>query len=241
MEQLIEEKETEEVIKEDTESINILIKELETELKSYNLLDSDTNQKLVDFLDWTKSKSKLIFEKDTIDIPKEWLPNEITTFQYEKFTGQLEQDDMDLINKYYIKKIIADNIKILLTRDAEPSKEEKYRLSNLLIFQQKNVVWVEFGINVGSEFSGKHPALIMKNAGDNLIVIPLSSQEPLEKKDYHVKVDKVFSLPRKIRWANIHRMTPISIFRIDFNSHHGTVNKPVMNAISEAINKCGVK
>lgn len=235
------EKTMEEKEKENAESINILIKELETELKSYDLLDSDTNEKLVDFLQWTKSKSKLIFEKDTIDIPKEWLPNEINTFQYEKFTSQLEQDDMDLINKYYIKKTIADNIKILLTRDSEPSKEEKYKLSNLLIFQRKNVVWVEFGVNIGSEFSGKHPALILKNAGDNLIVIPLSSQEPLEKKDYHVKVNNVYSLPKKIRWANIHRMTPISIFRIDFNSPHGTVNKPVMDAISEAINKCGVK
>ena len=31
-----------------------------------------------------------------------------------------------------------------------------------------DVVWVEFGFNIGEEFSGRHPAVVLKNGGKTL-------------------------------------------------------------------------
>lgn len=44
-----------------------------------------------------------------------------------------------------------------------------------------DVIWVEFGYNIGEEFSGKHPAVVLKNGGKTLIVIPITSKQPTEK------------------------------------------------------------
>jgi mRNA-degrading endonuclease toxin of MazEF toxin-antitoxin module len=44
-------------------------------------------------------------------------------------------------------------------------------LHNLVLIRG-NVIWVEFGFNIGCEFGGKHPAIILKNIGEDLIVAP---------------------------------------------------------------------
>jgi len=44
-----------------------------------------------------------------------------------------------------------------------------------------DVVWVEFGFNIGEEFSGRHPAVVLKNGGKTLLVLPITSKQPTEK------------------------------------------------------------
>ena len=34
-----------------------------------------------------------------------------------------------------------------------------------------DVVWVEFGFNIGEEFSGRHPAVVLKNGGKSKVLI----------------------------------------------------------------------
>ena len=38
-----------------------------------------------------------------------------------------------------------------------------------------DVIWVEFGFNIGEEFSGRHPAVVLKNGGKTLLVCGSSS------------------------------------------------------------------
>ena len=47
-----------------------------------------------------------------------------------------------------------------------------------------DVVWVEFGFNIGEEFSGRHPAVVLKNGGKTLLVIPITSKKPTEKTNF---------------------------------------------------------
>ena len=54
-----------------------------------------------------------------------------------------------------------------------------------------NVVWIDFGFNIGNEFGGMHPAIILKNFDNEIFVLPISSKKPKEYKkleqDYHNK------------------------------------------------------
>lgn len=43
------------------------------------------------------------------------------------------------------------------------------------IVKRCNVVWIHFGLNVGCEFGGHHPAIIIRCMGDSVYVIPLDS------------------------------------------------------------------
>jgi len=93
---------------------------------------------------------------------------------------------------------------------------------------------------VGREFGGKHPALILKNTKDTLIVLPLSSQPP-NNSDINVQIDNVYGLPLKLRWGNVLRITPISIIRIDFNSPIGSVKNDILKEVSNKVKIYGIK
>ena len=83
-----------------------------------------------------------------------------------------------------------------------------------------DVIWVEFGFNIGEEFSGRHPALVLKNGGKTLLVIPITSKKPTEKqlrsKNY-LELGKIYNFKSLQRWVNIFNICPISIERIDFS------------------------
>ena len=99
------------------------------------------------------------------------------------------------------------------------------------------VAWVEFGFNIGNEFGGRHPAIILRKTGKSIFVIPLSSQEPSEKKDYHVKIEKVYGFKNMIRWTNVLKLQNVSIQRVDFNSSIGNIKGSVLNDINDALKK----
>lgn len=102
------------------------------------------------------------------------------------------------------------------------------------------VVWVEFGFNVGNEFGGRHPAIILRKTGSSLFVVPLSSQEPSEKKDYHVKVEKVYGFKNMVRWTNVLKLQNVSIQRVDANASIGNVKGGVLNDINAALKECHI-
>ena len=43
-----------------------------------------------------------------------------------------------------------------------------------------NVVWIDFGVNIGNEFGEMHPAVILKNFDKDLFIVPISSKKPIE-------------------------------------------------------------
>jgi len=99
------------------------------------------------------------------------------------------------------------------------------------------VAWVEFGFNIGNEFGGRHPAIILRKTGQSIFVIPLSSQEPSEKKEYHVKIEKVYGFKNMVRWTNVLKLQNVSIQRVDFNSSIGNIKGSVLNDINDALKK----
>lgn len=97
------------------------------------------------------------------------------------------------------------------------------------------VVWIEFGFNIGNEFGGKHPAIILRKTGKSVFVVPLSSQKPDEPKKYHVKIDKVYGFKNMERWTNVLKLQNVSIQRIDMSASIGNVKGDILNKINEAL------
>jgi mRNA-degrading endonuclease toxin of MazEF toxin-antitoxin module len=104
--------------------------------------------------------------------------------------------------------------------------------------QRGAVVWVEFGFNIGREFGGRHPALILKRTGDSVFVIPLSSQRPNTIKPYHVQIPRVYGFKNMERWTNVLKVQNVSIIRIDFLASMGNVKGEVLNQINKALAAC---
>lgn len=98
-----------------------------------------------------------------------------------------------------------------------------------------SVVWVEFGFNVGTEFGGRHPAIVLRRTGASIFVVPLSSQMPSNPKSYHVRVDTVYGFKNLIRWANVLKMRDVSLQRVDVSASIGNVKGEVLDRINMAI------
>lgn len=99
------------------------------------------------------------------------------------------------------------------------------------------VVWIEFGFNIGDEFGGRHPAIILRKTPSSIFVVPLSSQEPNIKRSYHVKVDRVYGFTKMIRWTNVLKLQSVSIQRVDTSASIGNVKGKVLDDINSALKK----
>ena len=100
-----------------------------------------------------------------------------------------------------------------------------------------DVVWVEFGSNIGEEFSGRHPAIVLKNGGKTLLVLPITSKQPTEKQltsKTYVELGKIYNFKSMRRWVNIFNINPISIERIDFTKKKGNIKGTDLDNISKA-------
>ena len=114
------------------------------------------------------------------------------------------------------------------------SYSEKLALINSLVLKRGSVIWVDYGFNIGVEFRGKHPALILKNTGSSLIVVPLSSTIPKYKQDYFIVVEKVYNFPLRKRSIDLRRITNIDFSRINYTSY-GHVSGNVIDAVNAGV------
>ena len=143
-------------------------------------------------------------------------------------------EQVKLANEYYKWTALKTN----LILDEKSFQLPPEMIARSLVLIRKAVVWVDFGYNIGTEFGGRHPAIILKNLKDSLVVIPLSSQEP-KSMDYNVKVDKVYGYPLMPRWANVTRITQVSLSRVHFEKI-GDVKPAVLTQINDKLKKCGI-
>lgn len=141
------------------------------------------------------------------------------------------------MSKHYQYNKDTDKYVIAVKKTAVPEADIELIMRSLVL-TRKTVVWVDFGYNIGTEFGGRHPAIILKNLKDSLIVIPLSSQIP-KTMDYNVKIDKVYGFPEMPRWANVTRITQVSLSRVHYKKF-GDVKPAVLIEISEKIASCGI-
>lgn len=131
-------------------------------------------------------------------------------------------------------------------------------IAKYILFKKGNVVWIDFGFNIGNEFGGIHPAIILKNFGNDLFVLPVSSKKPLEyikiEKEFYenkitleecndrknqvteiIQLNKIYGFKNIERWSNITRIKKVSILRLNFSGGIGTVEGKYMDMISDKI------
>ncbi|OBZ08335.1 hypothetical protein A8L34_23745 [Bacillus sp. FJAT-27264] len=108
--------------------------------------------------------------------------------------------------------------------------------------QRGTVLWMDFGENLGQEFSGRHPGLILKIGGETAIVVPLSSQSPTTEQlasGIYAKIDHVYNFTPMTRWANVLNTRAVSIQRFHFKSI-GNVKGSVLDNVKVAMKASGV-
>ena len=108
------------------------------------------------------------------------------------------------------------------------------------IVKRCNVIWVHFGFNIGSEFGGHHPAIVVRKMGNAVYVIPLDSGAiPNDKKEkgYLIPIRYVYNFPKIPRHCNIYNMVKIDYRRIDFSQNVGSISGKTMTKISNALKR----
>lgn len=197
--------------------------------------DENGYKTIYNYNNWIVNKCNMNLSENTFTLPYEAVPGKISKFIYD----YLYLNKQAIIDTYY-KFDSNNNQYVLNARKSNIPNEDINTIINSTVLRRGNVIWVEFGYNIGAEFGGKHPAVIIKNCDKTLIVIPLSSQSPTFEK-VNVLIPKVYNFPFKNRWANVTRITPISVMRVDFNSKIGSVNNSVLREISNKLKENGIK
>ena len=229
------------------------LKKLREFRKSLNTENDLKRGKL--YFTWIRDKTKKIENEKDIDyiyknIVQYTLKNyKIDKYNYERLNKQLKNI---VKNNYALKKnnYIFNNTNI--------SKEDTMLLTKKVLLKRGNVVWIDFGFNIGNEFGGIHPAIILKNFDNEIFVLPISSKKPKEYKkleqDYHnkkitleecekkkgqiteiVQIDNIYRFKDMIRWTNITRMKKVSILRLNFSGTIGKVDGKYLSMINEKI------
>lgn len=122
-------------------------------------------------------------------------------------------------------------------------KNEKNKFNKIVpIITRGKAFWIHFGFNIGQEFGGHHPGIVLKTGGQTAIVVPLSTQEPTPYQKTLVNYVEVESIPSfpilgYSRWINLLNTMPISFQRFDDDGKVGKVPGPIMSTISIAMNQ----
>lgn len=180
----------------------------------------------------TSEKTEVLSE---LDITFNHTVQSLTGFK-SKLQGKDEEADKKLKN--YLEWLSLKT-ELVSNEDSFAIPEEKKPY-----IRRSYVHWFHFGFNVGKEFGGHHPAVILKETGDSLFVLPLSSGKiPDNKKgkNYCVDIPFVFDLAPMARWANVLRIVCVSKMRIDLTSKHGRMQGKIMDSINESMRKSGIK
>lgn len=216
-----------------THSLNETVSTLQKHFCQFNHEEPEQIKLANEYYKWTTLKTNLILDEKSFQISPIALPNVIkpANFQW------LHPEKQTIVSKYYRYDKDTDKYIITVKKEDVPNEALELIVRSLVLIR-KAVVWVDFGYNIGTEFGGRHPAIILKNLKDSLIVIPLSSQEP-KVMDYSIKVDKVYGYPLMPRWANVTRITQVSLSRVHFEKI-GDVKPAILAQISEKMKLCGI-
>ena len=229
------------------------LKKLQEFRKSLNTESDIKRGKL--YFTWIKNKTeKIENEKDNDYIYKNIVQYTLKNYKIDKYNYERLNNQLKNIvkNNYVLQKnnYIFNNTNI--------SKEDTKLLTKKILLKRGNVVWIDFGFNIGNEFGGMHPAIILKNFDNELFVLPISSKKPKEYKkleqDYQnkkialeecekkknqmkeiVQINSIYRFKEMIRWGNITRMKKVSILRLNFNGTIGKVDGKYLSIINEKI------
>lgn len=189
------------------------------QINTYGIQD-DTLEK---FCEWIKQQCEYIGkEKQPFTVNTNQIPMVMSIDSY----NYLMQKIPEIVNRYYAPNgsEYSFNGNVISLNDAT----EIYCAYNLV---PRNIIWVEFGFNIGNEFGGKHPAIILKNIQNRtLLVAPVSSND----NGSHVASNTVITFSgsdmynmtsSRNRFTSVDRITPISIYRVGTLSKVGSLKK----------------
>lgn len=207
------------------------------------------------YFTWIRDKTeKIENEKDEEFIYNNMIQYTLKNYKIDKYIYErLDKKLKNIVNNNYILKnnnYIFNNINI--------SQSNILLLAKKILFKRGNVVWIDFGFNIGNEFGGMHPAIILKNFNSELFVLPVSSKIPKEyikiEQEYKngkitfeecekkkskiteiIQIDSIYRFKNMIRWANITRMKKVSILRLNFNGTIGKIDGKYLSLINEKI------
>lgn len=200
-------------------------------------LIQETNKEITDdvdriekYLEWLIKKTEFVnIERSPTSIPDKAIPRKIHSIRY----NRLPSVEKVFLDDYYKEDgeyyILACDYKLILGNARE-------RIANDILLSRGCVCWVEFGFNIGSEYGGCRPAIVIKNFKNTLLVIPLTTQKK-DDRDYILEVPFIHNLPKKKRWAMISNLTTISVHRVCFNNGFGMVRGDIINEIRNRISR----
>ena len=229
------------------------LKKLRQFRKSLNKKVDQKRGKL--YFTWIKDKTeKVEKEQDEKYIYRNIAKYTLKNYVISKYTyNKSNKIVKSIIKSNYIFK---DNKYIF--NNQEISIEDTKLLMKYVLFKRGNVIWIDFGFNIGNEFGGMHPAVILKNFEKDLFVLPISSKKPIEyiriEKEFEqgkitieeskkqkkelteiIELDKINGFKKMLRWARITRMKKVSILRLNFLGTIGTLDGKYMDNISKKI------
>lgn len=209
------------------------------------------------YFTWIKDKTeKIANEKDDNYIYKNIVKYSLRNFKIDDFSYKKANKVLKKVidSNYILKK----NYRIF--NNTNISFDDAMLIMRKILLKRGNVVWIDFGFNIGNEFGGMHPAVILKNFDKDIFVLPVSSKKPIEyekiEKDFEegkisqeecknrkdkiteiVQLDNIIGFKEMIRWANITRIRKVSILRLNFSGTIGRVDGEYINKISSKISK----
>lgn len=155
-------------------------------------------------------------------------------------------DNTDIENENDVKR--TKNYLTALSSHIDAINREQ---NFILTEEQKNklkrgqVVWVDFGFNIGKEFGGKHPAIILRVTSNyqSLTVLPIDGDttdieiiNKRKQKKYWFEIPYINGMKKMSRWTNVYRITEISSVRVDFDNTQNTYIKfDILDEIDEII------
>ena len=80
--------------------------------------------------------------------------------------------------------------------------------------KRREIVWVDFGVNVGQELKGKHPAIVLysNDKSGTAVVIPLTSKN--NTADFVINLGEIVDMEIEFSYAKVDQITTVSKLRI---------------------------
>ena len=222
-----------------------------------NLIEKEDIKRGKLYFDWISIKTeKIENEKNKTYIYNNIVKYTLKHFKIDEFSYKKASNTLkNVIDNNYVQK---KNYRVF--NNYNISYDDVMLITRKILLKRGNVVWVDFGFNIGNEFGGMHPAIILKNLGEDLFVLPVSSKKPIEyaiiDKEFEdgtisaeecqqkkeniteiVQLDNIEGFKIMTRWANITRMKKVSILRLNFSGTIGRIEGKYITIISKKISQ----
>lgn len=189
---------------------------------------------LENFYKWISAQVELLVaEQKPFSVPADALPKTIKKSSFEFFAKKYSK----------VKECYCSDNMGCYSRKSGISSEDATSLYRAMYLRPRNIVWIDFGFNVGCEFGGKHPALILKNLGKHaLMVAPISTN----KENTHSISNTIVTFSpddccdmqsKRERFTDITRITPVSVYRVCVGSAVGSLRREKHDEVLSKIRK----